>query len=241
MFDIKGFKKSLLNLLYPPHCLHCTESLESVDQLICANCSSLMELLNPIEYCNQCFSNICLLDDGICKLCHHKKQLIKRSASCFEYVGPAASIIKKFKYANNPQLARGIAAFMAAQFVLLDWPKPDLIAPVPITLTHWFERGYNQSALIAEHLGELIDAPVEELLVRSSGDFSQAGLNREQRQQLKAVSFKLKPSREKLYDKTLLLVDDVYTTGSTLECCASALSGGFPSQIYALTFCRAMR
>lgn len=235
------FKDSLLSLLYPPHCLHCSENVENIDQLVCNTCSTLLDLLNPLEHCLICFSDKCLHEDGVCKRCHQTKQLIKRSASCFEYSGPAAAIIKKFKYSNNPQLAGGIGAFMAAQFVRLEWPIPDLIVPVPINLTHWIDRGYNQSALIAEQLGGLLGVPVKELLKRKNGDFSQAGLSRDQRQKLTISSFKLRSTEEKLQDKTLLLIDDVYTTGKTLECCASALSTCFPNQIYSLTFCRALR
>lgn len=234
------FQSSLLHLLYPPHCLHCRESMENPEQLLCNHCSTFLTLLNPKQHCLLCFSEQSHLNDGICHPCHQKKHLFKRTASCFEYAGPAASLIKKFKYSNSPHLARGIAAFMAAQWIALEWPLPDLIIPVPITLTHWIERGYNQSTLISTHLGQLLEVPVKELLTRNNSNFSQAGLNKQQRQQLKTSSFTLK-SPHHVCDKTVLLIDDVYTTGSTLECCATALNTGFPHQIYGLTFCQAMR
>lgn len=175
-----------------------------------------------------------------CESCQNKHSELYRCAAAFDYLGPAASIIRKLKYSNQPYLAEGAAAFLVAQWAQLEWPFPDLIVPVPISFTHWLSRGYNQSALLAEGIGKLLDRPVHAPLKRRSGDYSQAGMNLKQRNAMKSSSLKL-DKKHQLYDRKILLIDDVMTTGSTLTRCADVLAEGCPSEIYALTFCRAVK
>jgi predicted amidophosphoribosyltransferase len=78
------------------------------------------------------------------------------------------------------------------------------------------------------------------VLKRRSGDFSQAGLNHHQRLQLMQDEAIYLRDGVKLHDQTILLIDDVMTTGRSLQCCAKALFEGYPSELYALTFCRAV-
>lgn len=100
------------------------------------------------------------------------------------------------------------------------------------------ERGYNQSRLLAQALGKILDRPVLDVLGRRSGDFCQAGLSYQQRMKLGSDAFYLK-KMPTLRDKTILLADDVMTTGSSLQRCGEALQGLYPEHIYALTVCRA--
>lgn len=165
--------------------------------------------------------------------------MIHRIASAFDYEGPAATLIKKLKYGRQPYLAEGAGAFLAAQFIHLEWPLPDVIIPMPMAALRKFDRGYNQSLLLAQVVGRLLNRPILDLLKRRSGDFSQAGLSRKQRQGLGENAITLKPT-DKLRDKSILLIDDVMTTGSSLHRCAEALAGGHPENIYAITVCRAI-
>ena len=77
-----------------------------------------------------------------------------------------------------------MAAFLVAQLDRLGWPMPDAIIPVPLSFGRWLERGYNQSALLADEMGALLQCPVWNALKRKSGDFSQAALSLEQRKAL---------------------------------------------------------
>jgi competence protein ComFC len=231
---------AFLHLIYPPLCIHCSQGLPNPTHLLCKDCLSLLELINPTERCTFCFSADCDPAQRLCAECHSRYSILDGMGAVFDFVGPAASLMKKMKYSNMPYLAEGIGAYMGAQFCRLDWPMPDLIVPVPITLPHLFQRGYNQSALIADVLAQTLNRPSSKVLKRKSGDFSQAGLNREQRKALKGESFICKKDGC-LEDKIVLIVDDVMTTGSTLRCCAEALQAGFPKKIYALAFCRAIK
>lgn len=231
-------KESILSFLYPSSCLYCQELLSNHSDLFCEGCMTLLQLIDPDERCSLCFS---LKDNSVsnhCTSCQKQTHWIYRQAAAFEYIGPAAALIKSLKYGNQPYLAKGAGAFLVAQFINLNWPLPDAIIPVPMSWTHWLERGYNQSELLANAMGELLNIPVYNVLGRKSGDYSQAGLSLDQRKTLDGKSIYLKENH-KLGDKTLLLIDDVYTSGTTMAKCAEILMEGCPIHIYGLTFCRA--
>lgn len=233
----KELSSSLVNFVYPPQCLHCQEGLTKAEGLICTECTSLLELLGTESRCRTCFSPLPNRDLKTCKECRKTNHAIHSVAACFDYYGPAASIIKNLKYFNQPHLAIGAAAFMVAQFSLLDWPIPDMIVPVPISTPRWLDRGYNQSFLLASEISKLLSVPTIEALKRHSGDYSQANLSHNQRLKLHSNSFSFL-KKHGIKEKTILLVDDVFTTGSTLKRSAEALCAGYPSYIYGLTFCK---
>lgn len=236
----KSIGKSFLDLVYPPICLNCHEMLGDSTAKLCPSCMQLLIVIDPATRCPYCFSpKFNPHTDSSCVDCRKQACVIDRIGAVFDYEGPAATLVKRMKYGGQFYLSKGIGAYMTAQFLALDWPIPDLIVPMPMSRLRKFERGYNQSELIAGVMGGLLNCQVVSVLKRSSGDFSQAGLNHEQRVQLKSDAFSLINETD-LYDKTVLLVDDVMTTGSSLRCCAEVLRRAYPEKIYALTFCRAI-
>ncbi|MEC7838848.1 MAG: ComF family protein [Chlamydiota bacterium] len=235
---VKSIKTSVLDLIYPPQCIHCNEGLTNAQSLLCDVCATMLHPLEPTHRCKYCFSEQCCERTGCCTNCTSKAKVLSGCASVFDYIGPASSIIKKMKYSDMPFLGKGVAAYMFAQFVKLEWPLPDIIVPIPLSLSHKVQRGYNQSALIASELGNYLNRDVVNILKRRNDGYSQAGLKRYQRERLSQAAFQLKENIE-IIDKTVLLVDDVYTTGSTLNRSSEAICGGYPKHIYALTFCRA--
>lgn len=227
---------SLLALIYPPLCLACEASLPGqTKSFLCLGCSTLLELLETNARCSFCFGEVA---EGkkICGDCLKRDSPLQGVAAALEYWGPAASLVKCLKYQHQTYLAAGLAAFLVAQFARLNWPWPDFIVPVPQSWVKWCFRGYNQSLLLALEVGKLLDRPVLQALKRGAGDFSQAGLKLGQRRELKGEFRCTNPS---VADRCLLLIDDVWTSGSTLRCCAEALQSACPSSIFALTVCRA--
>ncbi len=237
---LKRLQKSFLHLVYPTKCLHCHTLLPPESLVLCSTCASLLDLIQPQERCPTCFNLLPENEVTPCHECLQYPSLYYRMAAAFDYQGPAASLVKRLKYANQPYLAQGMAAFLITQFDRLLWPLPDALIPVPLSFTHWLERGYNQSALLAEEMGSLLQCPVWHALKRQSGDFSQAALNLEQRKALDGKRFRLN-STYCLQSKVLLVIDDVMTSGSTLQRCAEILSTGHPAALYALTFCRTLK
>lgn len=231
---------SVLNLFYPPLCLHCGEPLSRNTHRFCPLCLSLLTLIDPQERCPRCFSPDFLKTHRSCNTCSKKPPPLTHMAAAFDHMGPAATLVQKMKYCGQPYLAKGAAAYMALQFHSLQWPLPDVIVPTPISLLRLFERGYNQSQELASALSPLLNRPAENLLKRRNGGYSQAGLTRKLRTNLDPSAFSLKKNA-RLHDKIILLVDDVTTTGSTLYRCAETLQEQCPQAIYALTVCRAAK
>lgn len=233
---MRSIIRSFRDLLFPPLCLHCRKLVWEKEAHLCSNCTSKLELISPSDRCPRCFSEDYIPNHSSCPACRKLGSPLQKVAAACHYGGPAASIVRNMKYQNHPYLSKGAGALMVAQFCQLEWPLPDVIVPVPLSLTHWLERGYNQSKLLAEIIAKYLDRPLEEPLKRYSGDYSQAGLSYRQRINLSSKTFALK-KHYNLYDKRILLIDDVMTTGSTCRRCAEVLYEGCPTEIYALTFC----
>jgi ComF family protein len=197
-------------------------------------CALQLELIDLKGRCPKCFN----FRDSLvhsCRTCRSSPPLFLRQAAAFDYQGPASSLIKQFKYGNKPYLAKGLGAYLCLQLDALKWPMPDGLVPVPLSFSHRLQRGYIQSALLADELGKLLGIPVWGALKRTSNDFSQAALSLDQRKGLGNV-FKLK-KKFPIQDKKIMLIDDVRTSGATLNKCAAALCEGHPASLYALTVC----
>jgi ComF family protein len=233
----RKLKLSFIHLVYPARCLHCREALPPDFPQLCEVCASLLELISPQGRCHSCFTPLREEFAFLCQECLHHPSSYCYQASAFYYEGPAATLVKRLKYGNQPYLAKGMAAFLVVQFDQLQWLLPDALVPVPISPLRWLERGYNQTTLLAEEMGKLLQLPTWNALKRDSGGYSQAALTLEQRKTLDPYQFRLK-STYSIKNKTLLVIDDVMTSGSTLQRCAEALQQGQPAALYALTFCR---
>lgn len=231
--------RAILQLLYPPICIHCGRGIEEKSAVFCRDCREQCVLIDPLERCPYCFSEEYYRERQRCPECLSRAPVLHRIAAAWDYVGPPVTLIRKLKQENQPYLAKGAAAIMVVQLAHLNWPIPDVIIPVPLPLNKWMHRGYNQSLLIAQHIGKLLSRPVHNVLRRVSGDYSQTGLARLQRMRLTPRSLQL-VKKVNLEDKCLLLIDDVMITGSTLRCCGEILYAVSPANIYGLTLCRAM-
>jgi ComF family protein len=232
-------KFGLLNFIYPALCLHCeAENRNEQSNVLCASCASLLSLLELEGRCRYCFTDHNLFYPTLCEHCTARESSLSYAASAIDYLGPGVTLTKALKYRNSPHLAQGAAGLMVAQFTRLQWPFPDLIVPVPIPWLRRLERGYNQSELLAIEMAKMLGCEWRDCLKRHSGEYSQAALSKEQRRQLTAESFLLR-KKQNLQGLTLLLVDDVLTTGTTLQRCAEVLQEALPKKIYALTLCKA--
>ena len=220
----------MLSLIFPPLCLSCGEKVQK--QELCPQCLEQLQLIDPQARCVVCFADL----DGRSRKCETCAIKGFRCAAAFDYFGPASALIRELKYRGRVGLAASMASYMALQFFRLEWPQPDLIVPVPLSFAHYLTRGYNQSLLLSRELGKLLNCPVVDLLKRSSESFSQSGLDKEHRLQLSAEAFSWNKPLD-CTDKTLLLIDDVTTTKTTLSHCITRLQEGFPRRLFALTFC----
>lgn len=204
--------------------------------ILCAACVAQMEILNGEDRCERCFS---FKDQKLpCYKCTAIHSPFLALASVFDYDGPAGTLVKQLKYGKNTFLANSMGAYLAAQAIQLNWPLPDVIVPTPLSAIRYLQRGFNQSEQLALNMGEILKTETVLALGRYSGDYSQAGLLREQRMQLDKKNFVL-INAQKMKNKIIYLVDDVLTTGQTLRICGEILQQASPKAIYGMTFCKA--
>lgn len=223
-------------IVFPSLCLHCQEWIPGKRTHFCSVCKHLLHLLEPDLRCLTCF--VPLEGGTYCARCRERPPPFRRLGAAFDYTGPAATLIHHLKSGQAPYLARDLAAFMVVQLTRFRWPWPDLLVPVPLSFTHFLKRGYNQSRLLADEMGKLMNLPVWDPLRKSSAYLPQMGQDREQRESLSSDCFSWKHFQP-MENKTLLLVDDVVTTGTTLRHCTRLLQEASSKAIYALTACLA--
>jgi competence protein ComFC len=145
--------KWIIDILYPPLCLHCENSLEEKRSLFCTLCLEQLSLIEPQDRCRSCFG-----DDLPCQRCMHRPVFIKRQAAACSAFGPAQTLRSYLEKGHTPFLSAA-ASLMALQFTALDWPFPDLIVPLPATLWSRCTKGTPISHLLAKQLSSFLQRP----------------------------------------------------------------------------------
>jgi ComF family protein len=237
---IRAHLAGALNLLLPIACVSCESLMPAGESgIVCTLCWSRLQLL-PSPHCDRCGHP---LRSATCKWCELLPPFVRAVRSvCWMPAEPASAIVHALKYGGWSRVAAGMAERMSR----LSWPRDVVeeraaIIPVPLAAARARERGYNQSALLAEELGKRWRIPVwSSALVRSRATRSQTELTPEQRLGNVAGSFQLdEPHRERIRGSHIVIVDDVVTTAATLNECARVLYAEGARIISYMTFGRA--
>ena len=219
----------LLDLIFPPRCAGCGR----VGVLLCEQCLARFEPIRP-PVCRRCgHPNP---HDGLCRSCEHTPSPLDGISAAAVFAPPLRDVIHVFKYGNGRGLAPALARPMVTAWQATGLAV-DLIAPVPLHAARLAERGYNQSALLARALGPAVGVPVAEtLLARQKATVPQVTLGAQERRENVSGAF---VCRGDVAGKRILLIDDVCTTGATLEASAAALKACGVGSVWALTLARA--
>ena len=242
---LKQFSQAAIAGVFPPRCAGCDGWEE---RLFCDNCRLQLRLLqNPLcTVCGKPFDPLAFAT--LCAECRpsrkNKPPEFSALRSCFTFEGPSREAVHRYKYQGQSSLAELLAQELANFWMhdcngTLQIPACDLITPVPL---HWwraYRRGYNQSELLANQLSLKIDIPSKVLLRRVKPTRPQVELDRDQRAENVKNAFQADEAMTPLIkNKTILLIDDVCTTGATLRECARALKKSGAAAVYALTLTR---
>lgn len=221
---------SVLDLLFPPRCLVCGR----VDSWLCAECTSRLPwITGPV--CARC--GLPLEHAGLCARCRKEPLRLSMIRSLMLFEDPLRAAIHRLKYRHGWQMARPLGALMAEYWQAHPLPA-DVVVPVPLHPARFLRRGYNQSALLAGELGRRVGLPLDEsALQRVRATATQMRLKAAERRRNVAGAFRCADGR--LRGRNVLLVDDVCTTGATLEACADALREAGAGDVWALTLARA--
>ena len=219
---MKKIECFILNLLCPPRCPICQEAVDKV-HCLCPTCYEKLNFITApcCEICGRPFE-YAAFDSVICGACLKKKPKFSMARSILEYDDFSKQLILAFKHGDRTDLTPILAKFLTlADKHIFD--DIDMIVPVPLHWTRRFNRQYNQAALLGKALGKLKSISFQPLVLkRVRRTESQGHKHRKQREQNIKGAFKVvKP--DIIRDKTVLLIDDVMTTGATLNECAKVL------------------
>jgi predicted amidophosphoribosyltransferase len=238
----------ILDLLFPPRCVLCHEP----GSQLCAACAAGFPRIAPpvCQICGRPTSTA-----GICTSCNQNPPPIDGIRSALLHEGGARKAIHFFKYNNRPTLAGPLAEILAEAWYRAPLPA-DIVTAVPLHVARERERGYNQANLLAKAFARLVDKPVSlDMLIRVRHTKTQVGLSAVDRQENVRDAFVYRASSNEVttpthsgdsaahpsssvQGKQVLIIDDVCTTGATLEACSQALKQVGAAAVWGFTLAR---
>jgi ComF family protein len=238
MGPFKHVSRMMLDFALPPRCPACGEIVQQAD-----------------SFCLPCWSSLSFLDGGGCVSCAmpmEQEGMVCGSClanppahdgvrAAIAYNKVAGEVVMRFKYGRRPGLARVLAAGMARHSGEVDFSDAVLV-PVPLHRLRLWQRGFNQSAMIARLLSKRLGmALCVDGLIRHRNTPPLRGLNPRQREATVRTAFAINPKQaDKIKGKNIVLVDDVYTTGSTTNACARILKRTGAKRVQLLCWARAL-
>ena len=221
---------TLLSLLYPRRCPVCDEPVKPWNALICGECEPALTYIKPPR-CMKCGKHIADSGKEYCADCAAHAHLYDRGCALFSYQSVSASIAR-FKYHGRREYAAFFAACMAD--VLGNFIRDcqaDAFVPVPLHKSRKRRRGYNQAEVLARELSALTGIPVcDDLVGRVKKTVPMKELSAVDRQNNLKKAFKILRNDVKL--NTIIIIDDIYTTGSTIDAMSRVLKSAGVERIY---------
>jgi len=232
--------QSVVSLLYPPGCTICGKSIRAGEYL-CDQCETkAVRIVAPFcQKCSEPFEGS-ITNTFACANCAHRTIYFDAAVSAYRGRGVVRQIIHEFKYGRQIHLRHLVARWLnsALDDERLRQSHFDVIMPVPLHPARQRERGFNQASLLAELLSAQTSIPVKPLLERTRYTTTQTALDRSERMENLHNAFRLRKNAD-VRGLRVLLVDDVLTTGSTLNECARILKRASAFSVHAATAARA--
>lgn len=250
----RRLRSHLLNLFFPRCCVHCgcvpgSCARRSSGHFLCSDCRGLL-VFSPRELCSSCGSpGLEVGPDGAgaeqgpieCRRCGERRRRGAPSrldgvSWCWAYAPPISTAITAMKFRGLDYLADWMAG--AAVDHLRDrWPVLDVLVPVPLHWSRRWARGYDQADLVAAGLSKRLGMPKKRWLYRRRRTSAQSRLSEVERHSNLASAFRVRRGAP-VHGQRILLVDDVVTTGATLEAAAEALWAAGAESVHAITVAR---
>ncbi len=224
-------------VLFPKKCIVCHKVLAKTTT--CEMCKECRRTVTKITEprCKRCSRPVPHMEVELCEDCRQRTFQVKKGVALYSYDSNMRKAIQNFKYEGELAGGKYFAGEMVRSYGA--WIRklaPDAIIPVPIHKNRRRFRGFNQAEYMAEIVGKELGIPVPKTyLIRTEDTMPQKNLDVRERVANLRKGFAVRAT-DQIYD-TVLLVDDIYTTGATLEACAIALGEAGVTQIYFLCLC----
>jgi len=227
--------RSLLNIIYPPRCLIC-DGVGAGNRDLCEACGQSLPWIK--KACSQCALPLPddVNDNLTCGRCLKKKPFFDDSVSVFSYEDEIVGLTHQLKFHDNLAVSRLFGSWLA-DAVVMKLDKPDCLLPVPLYKKRLKQRGFNQSIEISRALKKAWDVPIETGLIKRIRETqSQTGLDAKQRRKNIRGAFQV---CSKINYNHVVIVDDVVTTGSTVNELARLLKRNGVSKVSVCSVARA--
>lgn len=238
----QSFLLSIKNLIYPDRCAICGEVCAPREGFCHEACRNKPRLIHE-PVCKRCGAPLSDSDIEYCLRCETQAYSFDLGMALWVYDDITRKSISFFKFKNYRDNAKYYTDCMAkelGQRILA--VKPDMLVPVPIHKSKRRERGYNQAELLAEGLSKALSVPVaEDILFRNKKTVPQKELSAAERLRNLSDAFYCDMERLERYPKhnSIMLIDDIYTTGSTMEACTGILKQAGVKKVYFAVLCSA--
>ena len=220
----------LLDLAFPRRCPVCDRPVKPSNAYICSECRDKLVYIKEPR-CRKCGKQLEKAENEYCYDCGSKRHIYDRGAALYSY-GSIRLSLYRLKYGGRQEYAVFLGQDMAGRLgrEILSW-KPDALVPVPLHPAREKKRGYNQAALLAAELGKQLDIPVlMDFVERTRNTRPQKELEGAKRQNNLKKAFKIVQNDVKL--NTIVIIDDIYTTGSTIDAVAQACREAGVKHVY---------
>lgn len=228
---LKEIGEKILDLVYPHTCPFCGEL---TDRKVCRECAREVWYIQEPR-CKKCGKPIRRQEQEYCFDCAHRRHAYERGMSLWKHEKQVRASVYRFKYRNQRIYSRFYAEEMESRFkkYIIQW-KIALIIPVPLSKKRRKERGFNQAALLAEQLSRRLHIPADTChLQRTVDTIPQKQLGVDARRENLRNAFVW--TGQSLAGKNVLLLDDIYTTGNTIDSAAKILKKSKAEKVYFLT------
>ncbi len=232
-----SIKNFLLDLLFPKFCISCGKD----GSYLCQDCFSLIDILER-QYCPFCSRPKIVIDGKTCNFCSRSKSLngLYCAASYNNFI--VKKLINQFKYEPYiKELSKPLSSLIVAHLINLNKVEnfqDYILAPIPLHKKKLKKRGFNQASEIAKELSKILKISFfDDILIKTKQTPAQMELKKEEREKnIKGIFLCQKP--ETIQRKKILLVDDVFTTGSTMEESALTLKKAGAKEIWGIVVAR---
>lgn len=233
---IRRWLVDLLGLTFPARCGACQGAMPPDEGAVCVDCQRSVLALVDQPHCTLCGQDVGpfgLRQGGRCGQCDESLYRYDALVRVGAYQPPLDALIRRFKYSGASHLAGPLAVWQAARLSAQPWAgRVDALVPIPLHWRRRLGRGFNQSEMLAEAVGDALNLPVANLLSRPVNRPPQASLPRSQRFENVRGVFAAGRVR-RVRGRVLCLVDDVCTTGATLSEAARTLRTAGAAEVFA--------
>lgn len=225
-----------VDLLFPRRCPVCDDIVMPKGRLICPACFKKLSFVKgPV--CKKCGKEVMSENIEYCFDCVRHKRSFDYGLALLNYDETAKASMIKIKYKNRREYLDFYGEAIAARYEKqIRRMNASVLVPIPVHPKRERERGFNQAEVLANKVGKVLDLPVASgMLLRNKNTMPQKGLDPNER--LKNLEAAFVPGERKPGVEAAILMDDIYTTGSTMEACTRALKKAGIKRIYFLTIC----